>query len=86
MDVKYWVGLALCIAVALILGYLIGKNSLKPKGDIEFELYRDDETNEDSVRCTFKLDLDIDQIVNEDYILFGVVKNKAVLDYYRNHK
>ena len=91
MDVKYWIGLVICIVAACILGYLIGKNTrrdLKPKGDIVFETYIDETENgsSEAVRCTFKLDLDIDQIVNEDYILFRVVKDQKVLDFYKNTK
>ncbi len=71
------------VLVSLIIGYLIGKHSLKPKGDIVFELYHDEKTESPAVRCTFKLDLDLDQIVKEDYILLGVKKTQGVTEYYR---
>ena len=83
METKYVVGLIVCIVVSVILGYLIGKNSKKPLGDIVFETYMDDETDNLAVRCTFKLDLDIDEIVKKDYILFGVKKNRDVIEYYK---
>ena len=83
METRYIIGLIVCIIISIALGYLIGKNSKKPLGDIVFETYMDDETEELAVRCTFKLDLDIDEIVKKDYILFGVKKNRDVIEYYK---
>ena len=83
METRYVVGLIVCIIVSIALGYLIGKNSKKPLGDIVFETYMDDDTEDLAVRCTFKLDLDIDEIVKKDYILFGVKKNRDVIEYYK---
>lgn len=83
METRYVVGLIVCIIVSIALGYLIGKNNKKPLGDIVFETYLDDETEQPAVRCTFKLDLDIDEIVKKDYILFGVKKNRDVIEYYK---
>ena len=71
------------VVVSVVIGYLIGKHSLKTKGDIVFELYHDEETESPAVRCTFKLDLDVDQIAKEDYILLGVKKTQGVTEYYR---
>ena len=86
METRYVIGLFVCIIISVLLGYLIGKNSKKPLGDIVFETYMDDEINEPAVRCTFKLDLDIDEIVKKDYILFGVQKNRDVIEYYKAHE
>lgn len=83
METRYVIGLIVCIIVSIALGYLIGKNSKKPLGDIVFETYFDDETEQPAVRCTFKLDLDIDEIVKKDYILFSVQKNRDVIEYYK---
>lgn len=83
METRYIIGIIVCIIVSISLGYLIGKNSRKPLGDIVFETYMDDETDDLAVRCTFKLDLDIDEIVKKDYILFGVQKNRDVIEYYK---
>lgn len=85
MSTKYWICLIICMIITFALGYLIGKKSLKPKGDIVYETYYDEEDKEEHVRCTFKLDLDVDEIVRENYILFGVVKDKKVLEFYKNH-
>lgn len=82
MDTRVILYVVVCI-ITCVIGYLIGKNSLKPKGDIVFETYLDEDDKE-AVRCTFKLDMDIDEIVKEDYILFGVVKDKRVLDFYKS--
>ncbi len=83
METRYAIGLIICIIVSIALGYLIGKNSKKPLGDIVFETYLDNETDQMAVRCTFKLDLDIDEIVKKDYILFSVQKNRDVIEYYK---
>ena len=82
---EWIIGLVVCIIVAAILGYLVGKHSIRPKGEIVFEPTYD-EDNQEGVKCTFKLDLDIDQIVAEDYILFNVIKNKRVMEMYSEDK
>ena len=41
-----------------------------------------DENNEEGVKCIFKLGLDIDEIIQEDYILFSVTKNKRIQEMY----
>lgn len=74
-----WIVLTVSIVVSLIFGFLIGRNTLKPKGIIHFEP-TEDETGEEIVRCVFKLDLDLDQIMAERYILFGVSKDDRVME------
>lgn len=86
MEIKYWVYLIICILISILLGYLIGKNSLKPKGAIVYETYYDEESKDERVRCTFKLDMDVDEIVMENYILFQVQKDQKVLQFYENEK
>ena len=72
-----WIVLTVSIVVSLIFGFLIGRYILKPKGVIHFEPTID-EKGEEIVRCVFKLDLDLDQIMAEHYILFGVSKDDRV--------
>lgn len=86
MDILRFLLLVVGFLAAMVLGYLIGKNRMKPKGDIVFETYIDEEDHEEHVRCTFKLDMDVDEIIEEDYILFGVKKDKKAMDYYRKEK
>lgn len=74
-----WIIFAVSIIASLVFGYLIGTHSLKPKGVIHFEP-TEDETGEEIVRCVFKLDLDLDQIMAERYILFGVSKDDRVTE------
>lgn len=83
MDWKVMILLMVCCLIGAVIGYLIGKNSLKPKGSIVYEMYKDEE-DKDRVRCTFQLDLDIDEIVNENYILLSVLKDKNVVEYFKN--
>ena len=83
MDWKVMVLLMVCCLIGVVIGYLVGKHSLKSKGNIVYEMYKDEE-EKDRVRCTFQLDLDIDEIVNENYILLGVLKDKNVLEFYKN--
>lgn len=86
MEVIRIILMIVAIIAGILFGYLLGRNSVKPKGVIAFETYFDEENNnEECVRCIFKLDMDVDDIVKEDYILFGVSKDKAVRDYYRKH-
>ena len=82
MDWKVMILLIFGCLIWASVGYVIGKNSLKPKGCIIYEMYKDEE-EKDGVRCTFQLDLDIDEIVQEDYILLSVLKDKNVLEFYK---
>ena len=73
------------IIIASLLGYWLGKNrsrASRPLGQITFEPYVDQEDNEERVMCTFKLGLDVSEIIKQDYILFEVQKTKEALDYY----
>lgn len=83
METRYLIGLIACAIIASIIGYFFGRRYKKPLGDIVFETYFDEETEKPAVRCTFKLDLDIDEIVKKDYILFGVQKSQDVIEYYK---
>lgn len=83
MDWKVMVLLMVCCLIGAVIGYLVGKHSLKSKGSIVYEMYKDEE-DKDRVRCTFQLDLDIDEIVNENYILLSVLKDKNVVEYFKN--
>lgn len=61
-----------------MVGHLVGRMHgsrihMEPEGKIIFTTYQD-ENNEETSRCTFKLDLDIDEIEKEKYIIFEVVK------------
>ena len=68
-----------------LIGYVIGKaNRIKPKGDILFQAYRDEETDEERIRCSFNLAIDADEIAREHYILLTVTKDEAAKEYYRN--
>lgn len=73
--------LIVCIVVSAVVGFLIGRHSIRAKGEIVFEPTYD-ENNEEIVKCIFKLDLDIDEIIKESYILFNVSKDKRVLEIY----
>jgi len=75
------IGLIAVFVIAVVLAYIIGRHSIRPKGEIVFEPTFDEE-NLEGIKCTFKLDLDIDQIVQEDYILFSVSKSKRVQELY----
>lgn len=75
------IGIILCVIIPAILGFLLGRHSLRPKGEIVFEPTYD-ENDQEGVKCTFKLDLDIDEIIAEDYILFGVTKDKRIKELY----
>lgn len=84
MD-KQIILLIIGIVAAWLLGYFIGKtrnSSLKPLGQIVFEPYVDQEDQEERVMCTFKLGLDVSEIIKQDYILFEVHKTQKALDYY----
>ena len=81
MPNNYILALIVCIVAAVILGFLIGKHSIRVRGEIVFEPTYD-ENNEEGVKCIFKLDLDIDEIIQEDYILFSVTKNKRIQEMY----
>lgn len=83
METRYLIGLIACAVLASIIGYFFGRRYKKPLGDIVFETYMDEETEQPAVRCTFKLDMDIDEIVKKDYILFGVQKSRDVIEYYK---
>lgn len=74
MDIKYWIGLIICIVIACILGYSIGKKrGAKPTaaGVIDFEKREDG-----SIGCVFKLEGDVDWIAKQDYIIFEVRNGK----------
>ena len=75
------VGYIACIIIAVVISFLIGKHSIRPKGEIMFEPTYDEE-NQEGVKCTFKLDLDIDEIIAEDYILFSVTKDRRIREMY----
>ena len=81
MPNNYILAFIVCIVVAGVLGFLVGKHSILVRGEIVFEPTYD-ENNEEGVKCIFKLDLDIDEIIQEDYILFSVTKNKRVQEMY----
>ena len=80
MDTRtiVWIVIAL---LAFVIGYLTARLFQKTDGDIVYELYTDEDGTE-AVRCTFKLDLDVDDIVKKEQILLGVKKDQTVLDYY----
>ena len=81
MDLKTWI-LIIAVILSFALGYLASRKFRKNDGDIVYELYSEEE-GEHAVRCTFKLDLDVDDIVKKDEILLGVIKSQEVLDYYK---
>ena len=84
MELKTIVWIA-AVLMSFALGYLgaIKFKLQKTNGDIVYEIYKD-ENDQDAVRCTFKMDMDVDDIVREDYILLGVKKDQKVLDFYKN--
>lgn len=63
--------------LVFVVGYLIGKHRFKmilePDGEIVFTSYLNDEDEEVS-KCIFQLDLEIEDIKKQNYILFKVVK------------
>lgn len=74
-----------CIVIGILAyaaGYLGCLIFRKTNGDIVYEVYLD-ENKEEAVRCTFKLDLDVDDIVKENAIMLNVVKDQKVLDFYK---
>lgn len=82
MSIVKIVILIVAVLLAAIIGYFLGKDRLRPTGEILYTLYNDEDGKE-RVKCTFKLDLDVDEIINENYILLQVEKNSEVLEYYR---
>lgn len=75
------IGYIICFFIVQIISFLIGRHSIRPKGEIAFEPTYD-ENDQEGVRCIFKLDLDLDQIIAEDYILFSVTKDKRIVEMY----
>lgn len=78
------IGIIVCVLLSMLFGYLLGRRTSQPLGDIVFEMVFDEEKEEWRPLCTFKLDLEIDEILEKDYILFGVKKTKEVEYFYNN--
>ena len=80
MEIKTLVWILIAI-LAFLLGYLSARLLQKTNGDIIYELGKEEDGTE-IIHCTFKLDLDVDDIVKKDQILLGVKKDRDVLEYY----
>ena len=81
MDTKIIICFIAGVIFAAIIGFVIGKNWMHPEGSIIFTI-----GEEGNMKCIFKLDMEIEDILSHHYILFNVEKEKDILKLYESGK